>query len=59
MSWALKYHGAELKRHSTRLACEIEAVERGLVVHCSADFPGDRDEFVLSIGTEIVQVRDD
>lgn len=32
MMWELQKNGQPIKRHTTRIACQIEALERGAVV---------------------------
>ena len=51
--WQLVKDGKVLKEHPTKLACQIEAIERHLVVSWGVDFPGDKPGVSLGEGVEI------
>lgn len=53
MTWQLVKNGVVLKEHPTKLACQTEALERGLVVSWGADFPNDKPGVSLVEGVEI------
>lgn len=62
MSYAIIKDGKELKRHPTRYACVIEAVERGLATKSAGDFYGyPRDQVVVNLhpNIKIKEVEDE
>ncbi len=55
--YALKVNGRTVKTHSTRLACAVEAIERGLGWRIGMDAPADiRGRVVLDRTAEIVRI---
>lgn len=53
MTYELVKDGVVLKEHPTKLACQIEAIERHLVISWGVDFPGDKPGVSLIEGVEI------
>lgn len=59
MTYALFRDGVQIsKAHAHRDTCKIEAMERGLMLHFSADLPGEKDHVALEDSVEIREVKE-